>query len=63
MKIAYVFLPLYFGLFAGFVGHSVRIGLVGAAVGLLLAVLLSRRGEAAPRREHGGDRRHDRDGV
>jgi restriction system protein len=47
MKIAYAFLPLYFGLFAGFVGHSVRIGVVGAAVGLLLAVLLS--GEARRR--------------
>jgi restriction system protein len=42
VKIAYVFLPPYVGLFAGFIGHSVRIGLVGAAVGLFLALLLSR---------------------
>ncbi|MGA7133947.1 MAG: restriction endonuclease [Mycobacterium sp.] len=49
MKIAYVFLPPYFGLFAGLIGHSVRVGLVGAVVGLFLAVVLSgepkRRGE------------------
>jgi restriction system protein len=44
MKIAYFFLPPYFGLFAGFVGHSVRAGLIGAVVGLLLAVLVSREG-------------------
>jgi restriction system protein len=49
MKIAFVFLPLYFGLFAGFVGHSVRTGLVGALVGLFLAVLLSREGTRRPR--------------
>jgi restriction system protein len=42
MKIAYLFLPVYFGLFAGFVGHSVRVGLAGAAVGLFLAVWLAR---------------------
>jgi restriction system protein len=42
MKIAYVFLPLYFALCAGFIGHSIRMGLVGAAVGVFLAVLLSR---------------------
>jgi restriction system protein len=41
MKIAYAFLPLYFGLFAGLIGHSVRVGLVGAVVGLFLAVVLS----------------------
>jgi restriction system protein len=44
MRITYLFLPLYFGLFAGLVGHSVRVGLVGAAVGLILAVLLSAEG-------------------
>src|ERR1700729_2755229 len=44
MRITYLFLPLYFGLFAGLVGHSVRAGLVGAAVGLILAVLLSAEG-------------------
>ena len=49
MKIAYLFLPLYFAVFAGFVGHSVRIGLAGAVVGLLLALLLSRE---AGRRPH-----------
>lgn len=42
MKIAYVFLPPYLGLVAGFIGHSVRVGLVGAAVGALLALLLAR---------------------
>jgi restriction system protein len=51
MKIAYVFLPPYFGLFAGLIGHSVRVGLVGAVVGMFLAVVLSgepkRRGEAS----------------
>jgi len=41
MKIAYGFLPPYFGLFAGLIGHSVRVGLVGAVVGLFLAVVLS----------------------
>ena len=49
MKIAYVFLPLYFGLLAGFVGHSVRIALVGAVVGLVLAMLLSREARRRPR--------------
>jgi restriction system protein len=48
MKIAYVFLPIYFGLFAGFVGHSVRIGLVGAVIGLFLAVLLAREARRRP---------------
>jgi restriction system protein len=41
MRITYLFLPVYFGLFAGLVGHSIRTGLVGAAVGLVLAVVLS----------------------
>jgi hypothetical protein len=44
MRITYLFMPLYFGLFAGLVGHGVRAGLVGAAVGLILAVLLSAEG-------------------
>ena len=44
MRITYLFLPLYFGLFAGLVCHGVRAGLVGAAVGLILAVLLSAEG-------------------
>jgi restriction system protein len=52
MKIAYFFLPPYFGLFAGFVGHSVRTGVLGAVGGLFLAVLVAaegnrRRGRAA----------------
>src|ERR1700744_5774427 len=45
MRITYLFLPLYFGLFAGLVGHSVRAGLVGGAVGLILAGLLSAEGD------------------
>lgn len=49
MKVAYVFLPLYFALFVGFVGHSVRIGLIGAVVGLILAMLLSREARRRPR--------------
>jgi restriction system protein len=50
MKITYLFLPIYFGVFAGLVGHSVKVGLIGAAVGALLAVLLS----AERRRPHEG---------
>ncbi len=41
MKVTYLFLPVYFGLFAGLVGHSAKVGLVGAAAGLVLAVLLA----------------------
>jgi restriction system protein len=41
MKITYLFLPIYFGIFAGLVGHSVTVGLIGAVVGALLAVVLS----------------------
>ncbi len=41
MKITYLFLPVYFGVFLGLVGHSSKVGLAGAAVGLLLAVLLA----------------------
>ncbi len=44
MKIAYFFLPPYFGLFAGFVGHSVRTGVLGAVVGLFLAVVVAAEG-------------------
>jgi len=44
MRITYLFLPLYLGLFAGLAGHSVRAGLAGGAVGLILAVLLSAEG-------------------
>jgi restriction system protein len=48
MKIAYLFLPPYLGLLAGVIGHSVRTGLVGASVGLLFAVLLSREASRRP---------------
>ena len=41
MKITYLFLPVYFGLLAGLLGHSLSTGVAGAAVGLVLAVLLS----------------------
>ncbi len=44
MKIAYFFLPPYFGLIAGVIGHSVTAGLVGAVIGLFLAVLISAEG-------------------
>ena len=44
MKIAYLFLPPYLGLFAGFIGHSVKTGLLGAVVGLFFAVLVSAEG-------------------
>jgi restriction system protein len=45
MKIAYFFLPPYFGLCAGVVGHSVRTAVLGAVVGLFLAVLLAAEGD------------------
>jgi restriction system protein len=48
MKIAYAFLPLYFGLLAGFFFHNARTGLVGAVVGLFLALLLSREVRRRP---------------
>ena len=41
MKITYLFLPVYFGLLAGLLGHSLSTGVVGAAVGLVLAAVLS----------------------
>jgi restriction system protein len=41
VKITYLFLPVYFGLLAGLLGHSLSTGVVGAAVGLVLAVVLS----------------------
>jgi restriction system protein len=47
MKAAYVFLPVYFGLFLGFFAHSVGWGLAGGFCGLLFAILVSR---PAPRR-------------
>jgi restriction system protein len=49
MKIAYVFLPLYFGLLLGFFFHNARTGLAGAVVGLFLAMLLSREAGKRPR--------------
>jgi restriction system protein len=51
MKIAYFFLPPYLGLFAGFIGHSVRTGFLGALAGLFLAVLLSAEGNRRGRRD------------
>jgi len=48
MKIAYLFLPLYFGLLAGFFFHNARTGLAGAVVGLFLALLLSREVRRRP---------------
>jgi len=48
MKIAYVFLPLYFGLIVGFFFHNARTGLAGAVVGLVLALLLSREVRRRP---------------
>jgi restriction system protein len=47
MKTAFVFLPVYFGLFLGFFAHSVGWGLAGGFCGLLCAILISR---PAPRR-------------
>jgi restriction system protein len=41
MKTAFIFLPLYFGLLLGFLGHRVWLGLVGAVCGLFFAVLVS----------------------
>ena len=41
MKVTYLFLPVYFGLLAGVLGHGVWTGAAGAAVGLVLAVVLS----------------------
>jgi restriction system protein len=49
MKIAYVFLPLYFGLLLGFFFHNARTGIAGAVVGLFLALLLSRETGKRPR--------------
>jgi restriction system protein len=40
MKAAFVFLPLYFGLLLGFIGHRISLGLAGAACGLLFAGLI-----------------------
>jgi restriction system protein len=48
MKIAYVFLPLYFGLLVGFFFHNARTGLAGAVVGLFLALMLSREVRRRP---------------
>jgi restriction system protein len=41
VKITYLFLPVYFGLLAGVLGHSVWTGVAGAVVGGVLAVVLS----------------------
>jgi restriction system protein len=42
MNIALIFLPLYLGLIVGVIGRSVWLGLAGATVGMLLALLLRR---------------------
>jgi restriction system protein len=42
MNVALVFLPLYFGLIVGVIGHSVWLGLAGATFGIFLALLLRR---------------------
>jgi restriction system protein len=42
MNIALIFLPLYFGLIVGIIGHSVWLGLAGATFGMFLALLLRR---------------------
>lgn len=42
MNIALIFLPPYFGLVVGVVGHNVWLGLAGAIFGVLLALLLRR---------------------
>jgi restriction system protein len=42
VNIALIFLPPYFGLIVGIIGHSLWLGLTGATVGLLLALLLRR---------------------
>ncbi|WP_324856008.1 restriction endonuclease [Mycobacterium sp.] len=42
MKIALIFLPLYFGLIVGGIGRSLWLGLAGATFGMLLALLLRR---------------------
>ncbi|UQX10425.1 restriction endonuclease [Candidatus Mycobacterium methanotrophicum] len=48
MKIAYFFLPPYFGLLAGLIGHNVTTGWLGAGAGLFLAVLISAEGHRRP---------------
>ena len=42
MKVALIFLPLYFGLIVGGIGRSLWLGLAGATFGMLLALLLRR---------------------
>jgi restriction system protein len=40
MKTAFLFLPLYFGLLAGFIGHRLWLGVVGACCGIVFAGLI-----------------------
>ncbi|OBA59479.1 hypothetical protein A5647_17715 [Mycobacterium sp. 1100029.7] len=40
MKTAFIFLPLYFGLLVGFIGHRLSLGLIGACCGVLFAGLI-----------------------
>ncbi|UMB70809.1 restriction endonuclease [Mycobacterium paraterrae] len=44
MKITYLFLPVYLAVFAGLVGHSVKVGFFGAVVGAVLALVLAAEG-------------------
>jgi restriction system protein len=60
MKAAFVFLPLYFGLFLGFFAHSVVLGLVGGSCGLLFAILVAR---PAPRRVRADARMREIDAM
>jgi restriction system protein len=48
VKITYLFLPVYFGLIAGVLGHRLWVGATGAAVGLVLAVVLSAEATRRP---------------
>jgi restriction system protein len=41
VKVTYLFLPVYFGLLAGVLGHRLWVAVAGAAAGLVLAVVLS----------------------
>ncbi|MCV7408385.1 hypothetical protein AWC05_05010 [Mycobacterium florentinum] len=52
MKIAFIFLPLYFGLLLGFFTHRLALGLVGACCGLLFAGLIQPAYRRSRRRLH-----------
>jgi restriction system protein len=48
VKITYLFLPVYFGLIAGVLGHRLWVGVTGAVAGLVLAVVLSAEATRRP---------------